>query len=1430
VIAGVRCALIVEGREESDVAIITGTSGDDTIGGGNGVDTIFGGDGNDILSGGNGVDTLFGEGGNDQLYGDNGSDNLDGGAGDDLIDGLSGFDTAYYSGAIGEYSFFSAAGYLHILHQGGAGADGHDRVIRVERLVFADRIINIGSGQNAPIAGDDHVFIDEDAGTYASGAGGVLANDFDFDGDALTVTAGTFTGTYGTLTLNANGTYSYTVNASAQGLDDGENVTDSFNYTVSDNDGSDTGALIFHIAGLNDAPVASDDTASTTEDASVSGNVLANDTDVDAETLIVANPGTYVGANGTLVLAADGSYTYTPNAGAQALDDGEVAGDSFGYTASDGTASDTATLTVTVNGANDAPVANDDAASTNEDAAGVSGNLLANDTDVDVEPLTVANPGTYAGTYGTLTLAADGSYTYAPDAAAQELAQGQNVQDSFSYTATDGTASDTATLTVHIAGVNDAPTANPDEAMAGENEIVTIDVLADDTDVDNGAILTVIAASVTPGQGSVTIVDNKIRYDPGNDLDYLADGESFVVVVNYTMRDEHGVQSASTVSITVQGETDGTINGTNDADILIGTPNDDIIIARGGDDIVLAQDGNDLIDGGDGLDTLNGEAGNDVIQGGDDDDALSGGDGFDNLAGEAGNDSGSGGNDGDFLSGGEGDDELSGDAGDDVLQGDAGDDELLGGDGLDTLDGGADDDTLHGGAGADIVTDFSGVNSLSGGLGDDEITAGSADGVQTIDGGDGSDTIRHYYRSYASTITTGAGSDTIELLHADIGAAAIIVTDFTAGAGGDIFQLEGGDGALLSLLSGWDGSANPFGTSGFLRLQQDGADTVLQWDQDGAEGGANWETLVVFQNTNAASFTDANFVPAYPPDGSPPTGQTITGTANGETLTGTIGDDTINALGGSDNVSGRAGADLIDGGDGADVLNGEGGADVIAGGNDDDQLSGGDGDDQLSGQGGNDLVFGQKGDDALTGGDGMDNLIGEAGNDVVAGGNDDDSLSGGEGNDSLDGGSGSDILFDFFGVNGFIGGLGNDQITAGSTDGAQTIDGGDGDDTIIHYYRSSASTITTGSGSDTIELAYVNIGAAAITVTDFTAGAGGDIFRLSGVDGALLSLLSGWDGSSNPFGSFLRLEQDGADTVLQWDQDGAAGGANWETLVVFQNTNAASFTDANFEPSYDPDGSVPPGETIDGTAGDDFLEGTIGGDTINALAGADFAAGMAGDDLIYGGEGMDNLFGNEDDDIIDGGGDDDQLTGGEGNDQLLGQAGNDILFGENGDDQMSGGDGLDNLAGEAGSDVLAGGNDDDVLSGGDGIDSLDGGDANDVLTGGSDSDVLTGGAGADTFSFEFPAGGPDEVTDFAGGVDLIQILSGGFGGGLVAGDPVSLVSGSDPSATAASGQFLFDTDDGRLLWDADGTGSDAAVLVATFSNLPTLTASDFVVI
>ncbi|HEX8624878.1 MAG TPA: Ig-like domain-containing protein [Allosphingosinicella sp.] len=1400
------------------MATYTGTSGNDVIIAGNGGDTIFGEDGNDVLVGGNASDILVGGAGNDSLNGRNGGDHLAGGAGNDLIDGGNGFDTAYYSGLIKEYTFLASAGYLHILHQGGAGADGHDQVIRVERLVFADRVINLGSGSNLPVAADDHVSTNEDAGTHNSGSASVLDNDFDFDGDAMTVTPGTYAGTYGTLTLNSNGTYSYALSASAQALALGEVADDSFSYTVSDNDGSTTGTIIFHVSGLNDAPTATADLAAASENEVVLIDVLDNDEDVDNGAVLTVTDASAPAGQGSA--STDGTRVeFDPGSDFESLAVGDSVDVLVSYDISDEHgATSSSTVTVTVTGENDGPVANPDTA-----AGGENETLLidaaANDTDVDNGAVLAVSAASSPAGQGSAS-ASGGQVEFDPGTDFDDLELGVTEEVIVSYTVEDEHgASASSTVTITVTGANDAPVANPDTKTTSENSAVVIDVLANDNDVDDNAVLTV-TASGPPGKGTVTIVENQVRFDPGDDFDHLASGESEVVVLDYTITDEHGASASSTVTITVQGRDEGSnTTGTEDGETLFGTPGDDTIDALGGDDNVFGLAGDDLLIGGNGTDFLSGDEDNDTLEGGNDNDFLAGGEGNDILSGQAGSDNVAGENGEDQLSGGDGtdtmtggagddvmeggndedvmygdddNDQLSGQAGFDILSGDAGDDQLSGGSDNDSLDGGDGDDSLDGGDGDDYLSGGSGTNSLNGGLGHDQIVANSSGGAQTIDAGAGNDTIRLLYRSSASTITTGTGSDSIEISFADVGTAAIVVTDFTAGAGGDVFRLAGGDGALLSLLSGWDGGSNPFG-SGFLRLQQDGSDTLFQWDRDGSGTESGWETLVVVENTDVEDFTEANFEPAYHPDGSAIAGETITGTADADSLTGTPGDDTIDALGGDDSVSGLAGADSILGGDGSDFLYGDGGNDVVAGGNDDDFIFGGDGNDQLSGEAGNDFLFGELGNDQLLGGDG------------------DDSLDGSDGDDTLTGGDGVDFLSGGLGANSLNGGLGNDQIIADSTDAAQTIDGGDGNDTITHYYRMSASSIATGGGVDSIRLLHANIGGAAIVVTDFTPGAGGDRFELSGGDGSLLSLLEGWDGGSNPFSSgFLRLQQDGSDTLFQWDRDGSGTESGWETLAVLENTDVEDFTGDNFEPAYDPDGSAIAGETITGTNDADSLTGTVGDDVIDAMGGDDSVSGLGGNDSILGGDGSDFLYGDGGNDVIEGGNHDDRLSGGNGNDQLLGQSGDDILYGETGDDSLSGGDGNNSL------------------DGGDGNDTLEGGTGQDYLFGGAGADVMTGGLAADLFDFKSASDGPDEITDFVGGSDKIRIWSSGFEG--MAAGPVSLVSGSEPGATEATGQFLYDTDDGSLYWDADGTGEGGAVLIATFSSVPSLEASDFLVI
>ncbi len=214
-----------------------------------------------------------------------------------------------------------------------------------------------------------------EGGTINQAAPGVLANDTDAEGGALTAVLGTTT-TNGTLTLNANGSFTYVHNGS-------ETTSDSFTYRV--NDGSAMGDLVtvsITITPVNDAPVAANNAYTTNEDTPLTvvlaNSVLVNDTDGEGSALTaVLNAGP---ANGTLTLNANGTFTYTPHANYNGSD-------TFTYRANDGTAnSNIATVTITVSPVNDVPVAVNDAYATNEDTpltVVLANRILLNDTDVE---------------------------------------------------------------------------------------------------------------------------------------------------------------------------------------------------------------------------------------------------------------------------------------------------------------------------------------------------------------------------------------------------------------------------------------------------------------------------------------------------------------------------------------------------------------------------------------------------------------------------------------------------------------------------------------------------------------------------------------------------------------------------------------------------------------------------------------------------------------------------------------------------------------------------------------------------------------------------------------------------------------------------------------------------------------------------------------
>ncbi len=297
--------------------------------------------------------------------------------------------------------------------------------------------ITVTAANDAPSASDDSYSMDEDT-TLVINATGVLGNDIDVEGDAITAVLASGPSD-GSLTLNADGSFTYTPNADFNG-------TDSFTYKANDGtaDGNEATVTI-NVGQVNDDPVATGESYATDEDNTLTvaaAGVLGNDTDVDGDSLNASLVSTT--SDGTLTLNSDGSFTYVPNANFNGSD-------SFTYQANDGTtSSNVATVNITVNSINDGPNAVNDAATTDEDSA-VTITVLGNDSDIEGDGLSVTETTTPAN--GSVTINADDTVTYTPNA-------DFNGSDSFIYTISDGNGGTAiATVNITVNPVNDVPEA-----------------------------------------------------------------------------------------------------------------------------------------------------------------------------------------------------------------------------------------------------------------------------------------------------------------------------------------------------------------------------------------------------------------------------------------------------------------------------------------------------------------------------------------------------------------------------------------------------------------------------------------------------------------------------------------------------------------------------------------------------------------------------------------------------------------------------------------------------------------------------------------------------------------------------------------------------------------------------------------------------------
>ncbi|WP_156490292.1 tandem-95 repeat protein, partial [Oleiphilus sp. HI0086] len=307
----------------------------------------------------------------------------------------------------------------------------------------------------------------------------------------------------------------------------------SISYEVSDGNGSTATSSVFvTVNPENDAPVAVFDTAATQEDTSVTIDVLANDSDIDGDSLSVSSASAVSGA---VVINGDGTLSYSPNADFNGLD-------SISYEISDGNGGTmTSSVSVTVNPENDAPVAVADAAATQEDTS-VTINVLANDGDIDGDSLSISSA---SASNGAVVINGDGTLNYTPNADFNGL-------DSISYEISDGNGGTGASsVSVTVNPENDVPVAVVDTAVTQEDASVTIDVLANDGDID-GDSLSISSASASNGAVAIN-GDGTLSYAPNSDFNGLDS-------ISYEVSDGNGGTATSSVSVTVNPENDAPVS------------------------------------------------------------------------------------------------------------------------------------------------------------------------------------------------------------------------------------------------------------------------------------------------------------------------------------------------------------------------------------------------------------------------------------------------------------------------------------------------------------------------------------------------------------------------------------------------------------------------------------------------------------------------------------------------------------------------------------------------------------------------------------------------------------------------------------------------------------------------------------------------------
>jgi VCBS repeat-containing protein len=731
-----------------------------------------------------------------------------------------------------------------------------------------------------------------DAGTVKTFAGSVLDNDHDAENDTLSVitirpdaqsgptylngATAVAHGVYGDITINPDGTYTYTPNANYDALVDGATATDVFKYGASDGNSAHGGFLTFHITGANDAAsISGTATGTVKEDGTLTAGGMLAVSDVDTGENHFQTPGTLNGNYGTFTFDANtGAWGYTLNNSAsnvQALNTGDTVHDQLIVKSVDGSASQT--IDVTINGT---------------------------DEPAPASPLIVAD-----------TTSAAGRYALSNDSEALN-AIGSNATTLFSGGA--GTVSYVYSLVYSSTGdaswINRSGNQFSGNPNSGDTGLYVYKVTATDS---VSSVSTYLAFEALPNNAFNLTINSPANSSSvtGSAPWLITYSNGFSDAITATVDNTHEANAGSGYDVMIGSSGGNNFNGGADDDAIYGLGGDDTLLGGANTDYINGGAGNDVITGGGGNDYLIGGSGNDTFNYGinDGNDVVDGGAGTDTLvitgssndilyaylsAGVITQVNGTTlsniehitvdlGSDTDRLeyvtsdavtvnlangtatgfssitnienvTGGDGNDTLIGSSVANVINGGNGNDTIRGGGGNDTIDGGAGIDLLDlsdatGPLAFTLVQSSSPTNVSATGLGTDSyknmegvigtnfndvITGSSSNDI--LIGGKGAD-----------QLTGGGGSDTFRYRAGDADVLDTII-DFQTGSSGDVIDLSG----LLASVSG--------NKADHVRFSYAGGSTHLASDDGNAPPAVDGTVTLQVELTSGTWTNVANIV------------------------------------------------------------------------------------------------------------------------------------------------------------------------------------------------------------------------------------------------------------------------------------------------------------------------------------------------------------------------------------------------------------------------------------------------------------------------------------------------------------------------------------------------------------------------------------------